>query len=117
MPLSLEPGQQFPIVLDSDADKPKESQPTFFCKSQAMRGQLKLGKVFDLYTDNPDIELEDLFQKTVDALSEVIVGWKNMGDREYSRDALMDILSWSEARELLQKVMYNRHLTFDEKKS
>lgn len=117
MPLSLEPDQQFPVVLDSDALKPKESQPTFFCKSQSMRGQLRLGKVFDLYTDNPDIELEDLFLKTVDALAGVVIGWKNMGGIEYSKDALIDVLSWSEARELLQKVMYNRHMTFDEKKS
>ena len=51
MPLFLEPGQKYPIVLDSDADKPKESQPTFYAKSQSMRGQQKIGEVLDLWTN------------------------------------------------------------------
>lgn len=117
MPIALEPGQQFPIVLDSDAEKPKESQPTFFAKSQAMRGQLKVANVLDLYTENPDITAEELFSKTVDVLADVLIGWKNMCGIEYSKDALADVLNYSEARELLRKVMHNQYLSHDEKKS
>lgn len=117
MPLALEAGQKFPVILDSDADKPKDVQPVFFAKSQAMRGQQKIGKVLDLWTDNPDVSLEELFSSAVDVLSEVIVEWKNMGGIEYSKESLRDVLSYGEARELLRKVMYNQHLTFDEKKS
>jgi len=117
MPIALEPGQQFAIVLDSDAAKPKESQPTFFAKSQAMRGQLKVGQVLDLYTENPDITIDELFSKTIDALSDVLIGWKNMSGIEYSKESLADVLSYTEARELLRKVMHNQYLSHDEKKS
>jgi hypothetical protein len=117
MPIALEPGQQYPIVLDSDAVKPKESQPTFFAKSQPMRGQLKVGQVLDLYTDSPDITIEDLFSKTIDVLSEVLTGWKNMSGVDYSKETLADVLNYTEARELLRKVMHNQYLNHEEKKS
>ena len=117
MPLFLEPDQKYPIVLESDADKPKDAQPTFFAKSQSMRGQQKIGEVLDLWTDNPDLSVAELFDATVDALSGVVIGWANMGDTEFSSDALRDLLTYQEARELLRKVMYNQHITTDEKKS
>ena len=117
MPLFLEPGQKYPIVLDIDADKPKESQPTFFAKSQSMRGQQKIGEVLDLWSNSPDITLADLFDATIDVLDGVVIGWRNMGDIEFSADKLRDVLNYSEARELLRKVMYNQHITSDEKKS
>jgi hypothetical protein len=117
MPLFLEPGQQYPIVLDIDAGKPKESQPTFFAKSQSMRGQQKIGEVLDLWSNSPDISLADLFDATIAVLDGVVVGWKNMGSVEFSTDSMKDVLNYSEARELLRKVMYNQHITPDEKKS
>jgi hypothetical protein len=40
-----------------------------------------------------------------------------MGGIEFSGDALHEVLSYQEARELLRKVMYNQHITADEKKS
>lgn len=117
MPLFLEPDQKYPIVLDSDADKPEESRPTFFAKSQSMRGQQKVGDVLDLWTNNPDLTVAELFDATIVVLADVVVGWKNMGEIEFSAEALRDVLTYQEARELLRKVMYNQHLTTDEKKS
>ena len=60
MPLFLEPDQKYPIVLDSDADKPQESQPTFYARSQSMRGQQRIGQVLDLWTNNADLTVEAL---------------------------------------------------------
>jgi len=117
MPLFLEPGQKYPIVLDCDADKPKDIQPTFFAKSQSMRGQQKIGEVLDLWTDKPDLSVAELFDATIDVLTGVVIGWKNMSDIEFNPDAMRDVLSYTEARELLRKVMYNQHVTADEKKS
>jgi hypothetical protein len=117
MPLFLEPGQKYPIVLDCDAGKPKAEQPTFFAKSQSMRGQQRIGEVLDMWTDAPDMTLRALFDATVDVLSGVVIGWSNMGGMEFSNDGLRDVLSYQEARELLRKVMYNQHITADEKKS
>lgn len=117
MPLFLEPDQKYPIVLDSDADKPKESQPTFYARSQSMRGQQKIGQVLDLWTDNVDLTVEALFDATVKVLEDVVIGWRNMGDKQIGKDSLRDFLTYQEARELLRKVMYNQHITTDEKKS
>lgn len=117
MPLALEPGQQYPIVLDVDKDKPEASRPTFFAKSQSMRGQQAIGTVLDLWTENDDLTIEALFEATCKVLSGVIVGWKHMNGIEFSKEAIPDVLAYSEARELLRKVMYNQHITQDEKKS
>lgn len=117
MPLFLEPGQKYPIVLDTDANKPEAVQPTFFAKSQSMRGQQKIGEVLDMWTDNPNLTLKELFDATIDVLDGVVVGWKNMSGIEFSIEELRGILNYNEARELLRKVMYNQHITADEKKS
>ena len=117
MPLFMEPGQKYPIVLDSDAAKPKAEQPTFFARSQAMRGQQRIGDVLDLWTSNPDITHGQLFDATVEVLMGVLVGWVHMGGIEFSAESLRGLLTYQEARELLRKVMYNQHITPDEKKS
>lgn len=117
MPVFLEPGLSFPVVLESDKDKPAETQPTFLAKSQAMRGQQKICNVLDRLTTDKDVTAEQLFNDVVDTLGQVLVGWKNMNDIPYSVDALRDVLTYNEARELLRKVAYNQHVTLDEKKS
>lgn len=117
MPVFLEPGQSFPVVLESDKEKPIELRPTFFAKSQAMRGQQKIATTLDRYTTDKEVTAEQLFDDVVTTLGEVLTGWKNMNDIPYSVDALRDVLSYTEARELLRKVAYNQHVTLDEKKS
>jgi len=115
--LYLEPGQKYPVVLDSDAEKPQSQRPVFFAKSQAMRGQQRIGEVLDLWTSNPDVTPGQLFDATIDVLADVLIGWVNMGGIEFSREALREVLTYQEARELLRKVMYNQHITAEEKKS
>jgi len=117
MPIFLEPGITFPVVLKSDQDKPAESRPTFHAKSQSMRGQQKIATVLDRLTTDKEVTTEQLFQDVVNTLGEVLTGWSNMNGIEYSRDGLFDVLSYGEARELLRKVAYNAHVTEDEKKS
>lgn len=117
MPLFLEPGQKYPVVLDCDADKPVAERPTFYARSQAMRGQQRIGDVLDLWTSTPDITHGQLFDATLEVLADVLIGWVNMGGIEYSREALREVLTYQEARELLRKVMYNQHITTEEKKS
>lgn len=117
MPLALEPGQQYPIVLDVDKEKPEASRPTFFAKSQSMRGQQAIGTALELWTRDEDIPIAQLFDETCKVLASVIIGWKHMNGMEFTPDALRDVLTYSEAREVLRKAMYNQHITQDEKKS
>ena len=119
MPVFLEPDQSFPIVLDCDKDKPKESQPTFLVKSQSMRGQREVLRVLDAATDaaNESLTVNEMFEITITMLCKVMVGWRNMGNHQFSREAIEDILSFNEARELLRKVAYNQAVQHEEKKS
>ena len=117
MPVFLEPDQKFSIVLASDKDKPIETRPTFFAKSQSMRGQRRIAEVLDRLTSDESVTTDQLFTDIVDKLAEVLVGWVHMSNIPYSKEALEDVLSYSEARELLRMVSYNQHVTLEEKKS
>ena len=117
MPVFLEPDCKFPVVLDSDADKPIETRPTFYAKSQSMRGQKRIADVLDRLTEDKDVTTDELFNDAVETLFFAFVGWENMNGIEFSKDSLYNVLSYSEARELLRKVMHNSHVTADEKKS
>jgi len=117
MPVFLEPNKVFPVVLASDKDKPIAERPTFLAKSQAMRGQERIAEVLDRLTEDKDVTTKQLFDDAVEALFSVLTGWKNMGGIDYSKEALRDVLSYSEARELLRLVSYNQHVTIEEKKS
>ena len=106
MPLYLEPDLLFPVVLDSDKDK--IPCPTFWAQSQSMRGQAKTAAVLDAW--NGQIDASELFARTIEELKRVVVKCENMPAFEW------DLLTYSEARELLRKVMFNQHLDTQEKK-
>ncbi len=116
MPIQLEPDQAFEIVLDSDKSKPSESRPLFIVKSQSMRGQRRLIKTLDRILED-GFSTDTLFTETASALSDVLLGWKNMNGIEYSADKIEDVLAYSEARELLRKVVFNSRVSDDEKKA
>jgi len=114
MPISLEPDRRFPIVLDSDKDKP--SVPTFYARSQPMRGQESIGEVLSKLHE-PDIREQELFEITIAELNRVLIGWENMGGHVFGESDLRDVLNYAEARELLRKVAFNAYLDAAEKKS
>jgi hypothetical protein len=116
MPVFLEPDQSFPVVLESDRDKPADSRPVFFAKSQSMRGHERILAVLDSLRNDENITPAELFANTCAALGTVLTGWRNMSGHEFSVDAIRDVLTYQEARELLLKVAYNQHMTSDEKK-
>jgi hypothetical protein len=116
MPIFLEPDQRFPIVLDSDKDKPGETRPTFFAKSQSMRGQRKIASVLDRMFES-GVTPNELFDEALDVLSSVLVGWSNMGGVVFGREGLEEVLSYAEARDLMRLVSYNQHIPPEEKKS
>ncbi len=115
MPLCLEPNQRFPIVLDSDLDKPLATRPTFFVVSLSMREQMKLSAGMDAaLTHETNAEI---FDATCDALNEYLVGWSNMGQHAFGSSDVRDFLLHSEACELLRKTLSNSHVSLEEKKS
>lgn len=116
MPISLEPDKRFAIVLDSDMEKPKESRPTFWAKSQTMRGhESVLGAIDSMHA--PEATVADCFNAVCAKLDEVIVGWENMGEFIFGKTSFREVLTHLEAMELLRKVGRNTHLEPEEKKS
>lgn len=113
MPIFLEPNQKYPVVLD--ADKGKTPTPTFYARSQSMRGQQRIAECLDRLQDE-SVTAAELFDETIAVLGQVLVGWSNMG-RDFDAGTLGELLTYNEARELLRKVMYNQHLDSEEKKS
>lgn len=117
MPAFLEPSQTFPVVLEIDKDKPKDVQPTFMAVALSMREQRKLLTMLDRLNEDYYKSHDDAFKDAVETLSKVVTGWKNMGSLVFSPESFEDVLSYTEARELLRKVANNQHVQLEEKKS
>jgi hypothetical protein len=81
-----------------------------------MRGQRKITACLDRITTDDKLTVDDLFSEAVDMLCSVLVGWKNMGEHKFSKETIEEILTYSEAREILRKIAYNQHVTTDQKK-
>ena len=82
-----------------------------------MRVQQSVADVLDTLSTENALSTAEIFEAHCKKLSEVIVDWKNMGSFEFGKADLQEVLTFNEARELLRKVMYNQHITADEKKS
>ena len=116
MPAFLEPNQAFPVVLDIDKDKPKDVQPTFMAKALSMREQRKLLSMLDRLNEDFYKSHDEAFKDAVEALGNVVTGWKNIS-LVFAPEAFEDVLSYTEARELLRKIANNQHVQLEEKKS
>lgn len=114
MPKFLEPGVLFGIVLDSDASKSKDDQPTFLVASLSMRGQTQLES--DMEESLKHDTADAIFGATCDLLAKHVRGWRNMGQYKFGESDFRDFLSHGEARELLRKILANQHVEPDEKK-
>ena len=114
MPISLEPGQTFPIWLESDKDIPMASRPVFDAKAQSMRQQRKVLEVIDVIFQD-GVSVEEVFDKTRDCLFDCLSGWRNV-PKQFSKESIEDLLSFDECRELLRKCGSNQRMSGDEKK-
>jgi len=115
MPIFLEPDQSFPVWLESDRDKPEDSRPTFFVRSQSMRNQRKVLEVLDVI-HRPGVTVEQIFNETVEQLKKVLAGWSNMNGIAFDPESIEDVFTLTEARELLRLVAYNQRMDTTEKK-
>lgn len=119
---ALEPGEKFPIVLDWDQNKPEDQRPTIYTVALSMRRQERLGQLLD---EAPKAgSTKEFFDALECGLSEVITGWRNFRDPAtgaeipYSREALKDVFTASEAYEVFRKVLAGGNVSrADEKNS
>ena len=83
-----------------------------------MRGNQAIAETLDTVRD-PDngLSVGERFAMVAECLASVLVEWRNMGDHEFGASAMQDVLTYTEATELLSKVMWNAALKPEEKKS
>jgi len=88
MPIAFDPDTRVPFWLASDADKPKETRPTFECIAPTRRQMIQYAKLKEeaIAETNDDA----FFEKLIDAVLFGVKGWKNM-PTPFSRDALYDL--------------------------
>jgi len=115
MPICLEPDCSFLVSLDCDKDKPVEIRPAFIVKTQSMRGQREILNTIDRLKQDDSTTIDEIFDATLKQLQRVVIGWKNI-DKQFSAEALEELLTFGESRELLSKVAYNQRMDIDEKK-
>lgn len=114
MPACLEPNVRFAIVLEFDKDKPKESQPAFFVRALSSRAQ---GKLSDDVDDAIKKETtQEIRQATKDLVLQHVIGWVNMGEYKFP-DAIDDVCSVQDMREILFKLLASSYVQYEEKKS
>lgn len=120
MPIALDPGGKFPLVLHSDQDKPQESRPTFFARALCWREQkAEQQKLDDLKTSK--LSNNEQKEKALDQLFGLLVGWTNINDPKsgdpipFQRDTIDLVLGSQEIAELLVNAINN--LFYEEKKS
>ncbi len=121
MPRALEPGRVFDIVLESDKDKPKETQPAFQYRTLNGREWRKIASVQDrLETDESFNRASEVLDVIYDACSTGLVGWKNMvgpdGPISFDPANLDLVVDPVEARDLLLKVMAASQVDVEDKK-
>jgi hypothetical protein len=114
MPLILEPGKKLAIWLSSDEPTPIDERPKFFVRSLSMRQQSELSDEIDEANAKPTTQ--GIFDANCVLVSKHLIGWECMGSFEFGCD-LQELLSYSEVRELLRKVMANSFIAIEEKKS
>jgi hypothetical protein len=121
MPLALEPGGRYPVVLESDADKPADSRPTFYFRALSGRKWREAARISDGLERHKDsfVAIEQLY----DALLWGLVDWENMIDPDTGEPIPFDpaeldaILQPPEAAELVPKMLGVGQLTRAERKN
>jgi hypothetical protein len=123
MPIALDPQETFEIILESDKDKPQESQPRFIYRYLTCRQWRKLSGYRDeleKLKQDKSATIDNVMNKTIEMASMNLVSWENIfgNDGElitFDKDKFEDIVTIIEANELIVKLS-NQGLTFDDKK-
>lgn len=102
MPKSLDTTDRIVFVLASDADKPKATQPRLIGQVLTLGRQRKLMASIKRMqaAKDPDEQID----AALDAVEICLSGWENFG-QEYSREALVDVLTLNEIREVIDSIV------------
>lgn len=122
MPVALEPGVRLPIVLEIDEDKPEATRPTFYVRALSRRQCGQFMERYDARFEGDNVTQAVVSQRLQALLEDLIIGWDNMRAPDgaaipFSSEAIFDVLSDAEIRELILRCQMARYLKPEEKKS
>jgi len=111
MPMALDPNATFDVVLRSDAEKPAGERPTFEMRFLSCRQWREIAEAADRLDEAGGGA--EVLDRVVDLLGRCVGGWRQMTDADgrtmsYTPDCLADVLTMSEAQELLQRALEGR---------
>ena len=109
MPIALDPGERFKVVLKSDQAKPAETRPTFEYRYLTGRQWRQVGAAQDRLDEGTGAA--EIVDTIYEAARVGLVGWRNMIDPETGQEipfdpaALEDLIGISEAQEIILAVL------------
>lgn len=87
---------------------PSCEEPTFYADALSARQSIANANQIKTFTSD---------EQCFNLLKELIKDWKNVSDKPYEPDLLLDVLTTQEGWILLGKINNNEHVSPDEKKS
>ena len=111
--IALEPGIRRPYVLEGYRDR--ENPPVFYFRSLSARDNLKPARIRDELIEAGQVRTEEQLAKLVEGIGCGLVGWDNVG-REFELNELSDICTINEMYELLNCVVFEGLLDYEDKK-
>jgi hypothetical protein len=124
MPLALEPNETFEIILESDKDKPRETQPRFIYRHLTCRQWRIIAGFRDRLEElkkDTSATLDKAMGELIKTATTNLVRWVNMIDLQgnpvpFDIEKFEDIVGLAEANELIFKLEDYRLLPVDKKK-
>lgn len=108
MPIALEPGGRYPVVLESDRKKPKKTQPTFYFRAMNGREWRKAAALMDGFDSKEALDaVDDLYA----GVKVGLVGWSCMVGPQsksaikYNPDDLDLLINPVEGVELIKEML------------
>ena len=101
MPRSLDPSSRITMVLACDQDKPAETRPEIYAKSQTLGTQRMLVGMLNKFRSGITVnDYEAIADSILDAAAACLTGWKNI-PTEFSRAGIAEVLSLEEIIEVI----------------
>ena len=100
------------MVLASDVEKPRDTQPRIFAKSPTLSQQRKLVGLLSSLGTGGIVEKFDLI---LDAAETCLTGWENI-PIPFSREGIADVLSLEEIIEVISHLASASTASVDDKK-
>lgn len=122
MPIRNDPKSDFRYVLESDRDKPPESQPAFFFKTLSLRQFRTMGNTIAAFEDSQ--KNDEIFDAALKIIGDNLTAWSNITDGpggevlpfDSGPESLDDLLGCNEIMELALTVIHQQGSPEDKKK-